>query len=355
MTEHKALPRLLFIAMVASLGIFACREPAPTGLSVPDGNMVRYGKGGGSGDPTVNSAVPDTASQGTTLDVEIGGSGFDEGTTVEFAIAGVTTADIQVNSTQFVNPRRLRSNVTVADDAEVTLYDIVVMTARGRPGIGTELFQVKPGNDPNFPALEVTIYDTHPVDGPTNLRSDGLGMYVDGVCGVSGGYGFPEPDNPMLGFSLWDRGPCVRTADLVLTRRHVEGSDPDDHSGDFDASLTLPMGIIKVRPKTVDAEHPSGRGSLGGYCTPNLNRKNVSWPFRFNPYWHGGETEPLYPFSDVLDVTETDWRDPLTRRDPIAWTVSSKPNGENVIGCIRGEEIEYWHWVVYWEARVPVL
>jgi hypothetical protein len=323
--------------------------------------MAKGGKGGGGADPTVDGVVPDSSFQGVTLEIEVDGSGFDASAGVALGIAGNPVSSVVTNSTTFVDSTTLFANITIAPDADTVDYDVIVAMSKGRKGIGTLLFKVKKGN-PQTPRLEATIHDTHPMDGATSLRSDGHGTYVDGVCGFSGGYTFPEPDNPMLGFGLMPQGAggCdpIRSAQFTLALRHVENpDDPDDHSGDFAVSaLTMGVGSIKVRPVARDAEHPAGRGALGSptnYCKPNLKHKHQNWPFRFNPGWSGGDPDPLYPYSDVFVVTETDWSDPTSQQDPIAWTVRSKPYPENVIGCIRGPEIEYWHLVVSFDARVP--
>jgi hypothetical protein len=102
--------------------------------------------GSGTGDPTVDSANPAAATQDTTLDVQVAGTGFDRGSSAEWAIDGVTAAKVRTNSTRYVSSTQLVANITIAADADTTLYDVVVLTSRGKKGIGTEIFTVTSGS-----------------------------------------------------------------------------------------------------------------------------------------------------------------------------------------------------------------
>src|SRR5262245_42009911 len=58
--------------------------------------------------PTVSAANPASARQGTvTLDVQISGSGFDDGSQASWQLNGVTYPKIAVNSTKFVSSTAL--------------------------------------------------------------------------------------------------------------------------------------------------------------------------------------------------------------------------------------------------------
>jgi hypothetical protein len=93
--------------------------------------------------PTVSAANPASARQGTvTLDVQISGSGFDDGSQASWQLNGVTYPKIAVNSTKFVSSTSLTANITVALDAAPVTYDIAVVTRTGKKGIGAELFTV---------------------------------------------------------------------------------------------------------------------------------------------------------------------------------------------------------------------
>ena len=96
-------------------------------------------------DVVVNSADPPAAEQGTVnLDVVIGGSGFKKGAVAKFLVSGseTDTGGITVNSTTFKGPGQLIANISVADTALVSKFDVAVTNSNGRRGKGIELFSV---------------------------------------------------------------------------------------------------------------------------------------------------------------------------------------------------------------------
>jgi uncharacterized membrane protein len=96
-----------------------------------------------SASPTVTSAAPSYAYQGTTnLDVTINGSGFDRGTKASWYLNGAPYLKITVNSTSYVSPSQLVANISVASDAQIDAYDIVVTTSTTKQGIGSDCFVV---------------------------------------------------------------------------------------------------------------------------------------------------------------------------------------------------------------------
>ena len=134
------LPRagrsLALAAVLAALA--ACAEPLAT---APESEAPAFARGGGSG-PKVTSTDPGRASPGTTLDVRIFGSGFDNGTQATFAIDSVPTGGIVTNRTTFVSSGEIVANITVSASAELTTYDVIATTTGGKKGIGTEMFLV---------------------------------------------------------------------------------------------------------------------------------------------------------------------------------------------------------------------
>ena len=120
------------------VGLTACAEPLTT---APEADAPAFAKGAGSG-PKVTSTQPGRAAPGTTLDVRILGSGFDNGTQASFAIDTVPGADIVTNRTTFVSSGELVANITVSAAAELTTYDVIATTTGGKKGIGTEMFLV---------------------------------------------------------------------------------------------------------------------------------------------------------------------------------------------------------------------
>jgi uncharacterized membrane protein len=97
---------------------------------------------GPAGGVAVTGAEPSSARRDTTLDIRISGSGFDRGSRAEFAIDGVVDPRLRVNATQYSKSSLLIANVTISADAVTTAYDVIVTTAGGKKGIGSEVFLV---------------------------------------------------------------------------------------------------------------------------------------------------------------------------------------------------------------------
>src|SRR5512138_143586 len=92
---------------------------------------------------SVTSASPDSATQDTTLDVVISGSGFVAGTVATWALAGVQDpAQVRTNSTRYVSSRQLVANITISASATAAKWDIAVTASGKKGGIGTETFTV---------------------------------------------------------------------------------------------------------------------------------------------------------------------------------------------------------------------
>jgi hypothetical protein len=136
-------------------------------------------------DMSVTSATPDSATQDTTLDVAVNGSGFVAGTSATWALGGVAdSTQVRTNRTTFVSSRQLIANITLSKTATVAKWDIVVSATGKKGGIGTEAFTVKPHT--------VTATWQLPLSSTgLGLRSDGaqsdgtFSNYADGVCSVS--------------------------------------------------------------------------------------------------------------------------------------------------------------------------
>ena len=92
----------------------------------------------------VDSASPSAAPQGTVnLDVVITGNGFKRGAVAQWFVTGTTNpGGITVNSTTVKGASQITANITVAPDAVVSGFDIVVRNTDGRTGKGTDKFAV---------------------------------------------------------------------------------------------------------------------------------------------------------------------------------------------------------------------
>jgi hypothetical protein len=153
-------------------GLLACADPPPTGPVEP---TVAAARGGGGPGPKVDEAVPNEAPQDTILTVRVVGSGFDEGSVARWLLAGQSTQNVVVRRTTFVDDQHLDAEVEIAADAEVALYDVEVMTTRGKKGIGSELFAVKLKGGP--PPSDTPVSATFRDYAGDRVRSDGGGSY----------------------------------------------------------------------------------------------------------------------------------------------------------------------------------
>ena len=96
------------------------------------------------GQVSVTAADPMAAEQGTiNLNVKVTGKGFKNGAKAKWFVTGTTNpGGVTVNSTTFVSSTELTANITVADTAVISNFDIQVLNSDGRGGKGTELFAV---------------------------------------------------------------------------------------------------------------------------------------------------------------------------------------------------------------------
>lgn len=92
----------------------------------------------------VDSTNPSAAPQGTiNLDVAIAGNGFKKGAKAQWFVTGTTNpGGVTVNSTTFKGSTQLTANITVATDAAISDFDIIVINTDGRTGKGTDKFAV---------------------------------------------------------------------------------------------------------------------------------------------------------------------------------------------------------------------
>jgi probable HAF family extracellular repeat protein len=201
---------------------------------------VQFAKGGGG--TSVDAADPSSAPQDTTLDVRVIGSGFDDGSVVKFLLGGQSAPKIVTNSSTFIDRENIVANITIALDAEVTLYDIEVTTSRGKKGMGSELFSVKKKGDTE-PEFVITTTDLGTLPGSSSAKARSVVSGPDGnsvrVVGESGdrasywtlGSGFVElvmtspsdPDSTVLVIYASD----INEPGQVVGARFIQHSDPE--------------------------------------------------------------------------------------------------------------------------------
>ncbi len=93
--------------------------------------------------PAVTSTTPSYGYQGSVnVNVTINGSGFDGGTRASWYLNGSPYPKITVNSTSYVSSSQLVANISIASDAEIQSYDVVVTTSTTKQGIGSDCFMV---------------------------------------------------------------------------------------------------------------------------------------------------------------------------------------------------------------------
>jgi len=93
--------------------------------------------------PSVASTNPSYGDLGTTLDVHVIGSGFTAGAQANWLLHGVADpAHVRTNSTTYVSSTELVANITIAGDATLDYWDVQVMLAGGKNGVGTESFEI---------------------------------------------------------------------------------------------------------------------------------------------------------------------------------------------------------------------
>jgi TolB protein len=154
--------------------------------------------------------------------VRVLGSGFDQGSRAEWAIAGVPSTKIVTNSTRFVSSKELVANIRITFDADTVLYDVLVTTSRGKKGIGTEMFKVRPKGpkppppppDPFAPPGRIAFARILPPLNQEIFRMDATGANVVQITNRSGADYAPawSPDGSKIAFAC-SVEICVMNAD----------------------------------------------------------------------------------------------------------------------------------------------
>lgn len=129
-----------FLSTLSVLALFACTDGVPPSAPLVTG--VALAARSASSSLTVKSTKPDTSTVDSTLDVHVLGSGFDAGSRADWALHGVISPKVFTNSTRFVSSTELVANISIARDATLANYDVMVTTSSGKGGIGTELFVI---------------------------------------------------------------------------------------------------------------------------------------------------------------------------------------------------------------------
>lgn len=232
---RRAARRLATAGLV--LGVMSCGGQDPT--SAP--SLARGGGTAGTKGPAVSATNPRFAARGVSLDVQVIGSGFSPGDRAVWALNGDTTfavTRIKVNSTTYVSATQLTANVTLGADAQVDLYDVVVVTLAGKKGIGIELFEV---------TLE--IIDLGLGDGSVATGINGNAQIV----GRSSGGAF-----------VWEGGVITYLQRLP----GAAGAQADDINAGGAIVGTSGSRAVVWKPRSVGGyDPPIDLGTLGGCCS----------------------------------------------------------------------------------------
>jgi len=206
------------------------------------------------------------------------GSGFDNGSEVTMTLDDTSSSSVRTNSTRFVSPNELVANITIALEADTALYDVEVMTRRGKKGVGVDMFRVRlKGSSSATPLRDVDMLIPGTVStGLTNfLRGDTLGLYVggdrnhlDGECGVVAQAGSTFSFFPFYG--------GMNKKELRTFERLAEcGRNPEPKGPAVRRTVTINLNDARVHricPSTdsefvvcenVDSLNHSGESTLG--------------------------------------------------------------------------------------------
>jgi hypothetical protein len=199
---------------------------APTMRAVPAASVFAKST---STNVNLSGITPDSASLLTTLDVQISGSGFQDGMVAAWQLNGVSEpTQVKTNSTRYLSAKQLVANITISGTATVAQWDVSLYLG-GKTGVGSEVATLKQG----FKVVNPT--DTWKV--PLNasglaFRSDGrysdgtYSVYADGVCNVGGtmNYVYQNPDyaGDMLLNTGIGGGKCSRAFTFVFPDGYTE-------------------------------------------------------------------------------------------------------------------------------------
>jgi hypothetical protein len=200
-TTQFQVNRLAFLFAAAGLlAIGACSSDVSAPQFAPKDIRITAAKAASTTDMSVTSTSPDSATQDTTLDVVVNGSGFVAGTSATWSLAGtVDPAQVRTNSTRYVSARQLVANISIAAGATLGKWDVVVMAAGKKGGIGSEAFTIDQKRVSGDSRANVVVADAMAINGalaPTGIRGDArnrLGQtspsaseYQGDFCGVRG-------------------------------------------------------------------------------------------------------------------------------------------------------------------------
>ena len=201
--------------------------------------------------PKVTATNPSTGTQGQRLAVSVLGSGFNSTAVASWERNGASDPGVTIHSTAYVSSTEVIADITIAEDAEIALYDVaveVLVDGTRKKGVGVEKFEVLSGAPSNQPAnATVTATGFVLTDGP-QLSNVIEGLTIRMTRAIIGG-NQPAPFNASLGFvntvAAWANAVRLGQAPCSYTKGGRSAGDEagtadDDRRAALFAKLTDP-------------------------------------------------------------------------------------------------------------------
>jgi hypothetical protein len=318
-TAKARLARSASLTILVTALVAACESDRATEIRRPSAraSAAKGGPqgGGGSGTLTVTAANPPQASQDTTLDVTVTGTGFTTGARAVWALNGDTTL-VHVKATKRLSDTQLVASLIVPVNAPTASYDIEVLLVGGKKGVGAELFTVTL-KDPT------AIFWFPLADAGLGLQSDHLftsgdsSAYANGVCGVGS----------VMHVNLATSGDATMQTNNPTARDHTCSAYPRklhlilrDDSGNIVTQATTPMFMNVHAIETTTQAIPIGTAVLRPMGMSGDPYCNQVW---FKAFMPDGVTPSG---ADSVIVTRT---------SPDTWTAQTQPYPHDKALCVN--------------------
>lgn len=261
--------RLAVILIPVALYVSACAPETAAPVN-DDALSFSAAKAVSTTDMSVTGATPDSATQDTTLDVVINGSGFVSGAAANWALAGVQDpAQVKTNSTRYVNSRQLVANITISATATVANWDIVVTATGKKGGIGTEAFAIRQNKN-----LEINSRGNIVFDASVNVAPPGQPPLV-APAGIQGD--LRDKFGTAASFSEYQGKFCGVRSVIFWSGTNFSGDLVFD--ADIDYSVSNGCGL----PRTLNFYLSYQAGGSTGAPTSAATFTNIRQVMQMNP------------------------------------------------------------------------
>jgi len=288
---------LLLVGLLAAQGLASCARELPTALDASDPLAARGGGGGRTTTAlTVSALDPDTVPADTALVIRVLGSGFTAGSQVSWELAGSPTTKVTTTGpATYVSSKELLAPVTVAADAPLTSYDVVVTAAGGKKGIGVELLEVVAKFNPLPEPSWAVRSKAYAVNG---------GGVIVGVAVTAGGESRAIRWTPLgdsWSFDDLGAGEAIGVNDdgLVAIRSY------DAAAGGWRSSVLTPSGS-RIELGLVWLQGVGSTGTLIGQVQQGSELRAVAWAPAGEGAWDGPVELPGSPNAQAIAVNGSD-------------------------------------------------